>query len=228
VSSCTDCGPRGTPWTTSCGRSAERTRRRARMTSPAARIMANVLILASRRRPPASKFMKNARWRSTTGRKGRALSATAPSRCRTCESARRTPSSCSNAGRPRTAGYSRRPARRSWADRISGPGLRAFILYQHHHCHVKQPKLHSNCANGASSSPSRRSTPCWRLVRWPSRLRRPPAQNRPGGQFGHHRRRLRRAPPRPERLRHRRQRPTCAWLGSADNKSRVGFPDPPA
>ncbi len=104
-----------------------------------------------------------------------------------------------------------------------GPGLRAFILYQHHHCHVKQPKLHSNCANGASSSPSRRSTPCWHLVRWPSRLRRPPAQNRPGGQFGHHRRRLRRAPPRPERLRHRRQRPTCAWLGSADSKSRVGF-----
>lgn len=23
-----------------------------------------------------------------------------------------------------------------------GPGLRAFILYQHHHCHVTQPKLH--------------------------------------------------------------------------------------
>lgn len=23
-----------------------------------------------------------------------------------------------------------------------GPCLRAFILYQHHHCHVPQPKLH--------------------------------------------------------------------------------------
>lgn len=23
-----------------------------------------------------------------------------------------------------------------------GPGLRAFVLYQHHHCHVTQPKLH--------------------------------------------------------------------------------------
>jgi ribonucleoside-diphosphate reductase alpha chain len=55
-----------------------------------------------------------------------------------------------------------------------------------------------------------------------------PAQNGPGSQFGRHGRRLRRAPPRPERLRHRRQRPDLRLVRQRRQQEPYWLPDPSA
>jgi hypothetical protein len=42
-----------------------------------------------------------------------------------------------------------------------GPGLRAYVLYRHHQCHVTQNRCCANNGwNGASTSPRGRSMPC--------------------------------------------------------------------
>ena len=85
---------------------------------------------------------------------------------------------CANAGRPRTAGCSRRLARRNFADCIS---VRACVPSSCTNTTTATSRSRSgmsNCSNGAWTSPSAKSTRCWRRVRRPSRPRSPACSRR--------------------------------------------------
>ena len=105
-----------------------------------------------------------------------------------------------------------------------GPGLRAFILYQHHHCHVTQPKLHEQLlewgldlsvgqidtllASGQESFSAEKSSLLKAGLAVSSAVTVDDSGARHQGQNGYVT---------------VVSGPTFAWFGSADNKSRIGF-----
>jgi len=105
-----------------------------------------------------------------------------------------------------------------------GPGLRAFILYQHHRCHVTQPKLHEQLrewgldlsvgqidallASGQDAFSAEKSSLLKTGLAVNSAVTVDDSGARHQGQNGYVT---------------VVSGPTFAWFGSADNKSRIGF-----
>ena len=105
-----------------------------------------------------------------------------------------------------------------------GPGLRAFILYQHHHCHVTQPKLHEQLrewgldlsvgqidallASGQDAFSAEKSSLLKTGLAVSSAITVDDSGARHQGKNGYVT---------------VVSGPTFAWFGSADNKSRIGF-----
>jgi len=105
-----------------------------------------------------------------------------------------------------------------------GPGLRAFILYQHHHCHVTQPKLHEQLlewgldlsvgqidallASGQDAFSAEKSSLLKAGLAVSSAITVDDSGARHQGKNGYVT---------------VVSGPTFAWFGSADNKSRIGF-----
>ena len=105
-----------------------------------------------------------------------------------------------------------------------GPGLRAFILYQHHHCHVTQPKLHEQLrewgldlsvgqidallASGQEAFSAEKSSLLKTGLAVSSAVTVDDSGARHQGKNGYVT---------------VVSGPTFAWFGSADNKSRIGF-----
>ena len=105
-----------------------------------------------------------------------------------------------------------------------GPGLRAFILYQHHHCHVTQPKLHEQLLEwgldlsvgqinallvfGQEDFSAEKSSLLTTGLAVSSAITVDDSGARHQGKNGYVT---------------VVSGPTFAWFGSADNKSRIGF-----
>jgi hypothetical protein len=105
-----------------------------------------------------------------------------------------------------------------------GPSLRAFILYQHHHCHVTQPKLHEQLrewgldlsvgqidallASGQDVFSAEKSSLLKTGLAVSSAITVDDSGARHQGKNGYVT---------------VVSGPTFAWFGSADNKSRIGF-----
>ncbi len=105
-----------------------------------------------------------------------------------------------------------------------GPGLRAFILYQHHHCHVTQPKLHEQLrewgldvslgqidallASGQEAFSAEKASLLKTGLEVSSAVTVDDSGAPHQGQNGYVT---------------VVSGPTFAWFGSADNKSRIGF-----
>ena len=105
-----------------------------------------------------------------------------------------------------------------------GPSLRAFILYQHHHCHVTQPKLHEQLrewgldlsvgqidallASGQDAFSAEKSSLLKTGLAVSSAITVDDSGARHQGKNGYVT---------------VVSGPTFAWFGSADNKSRIGF-----
>ncbi|WP_299070926.1 transposase, partial [Accumulibacter sp.] len=105
-----------------------------------------------------------------------------------------------------------------------GPSLRAFILYQHHHCHVTQPKLHEQLrewgldlsvgqidallASGKDAFSAEKSSLLKTGLAVSSAITVDDSGARHQGKNGYVT---------------VVSGPTFAWFGSADNKSRIGF-----
>jgi len=105
-----------------------------------------------------------------------------------------------------------------------GPGLRAFILYQHHHCHVTPPKLHEQLrecgielsvgqidalrTSGQEAFSAEKSSLLKTGLAISSAITVDDSSARHPGRNGYVT---------------VVSGPTFAWFGSADNKSRIGF-----
>ena len=105
-----------------------------------------------------------------------------------------------------------------------GPGLRAFLLYQHHHCHVTQPKLHEQLrewgielsvgqidallTSGQEAFSAKKSSLLKTGLAISSAITVDDSGARHQGRNGYVT---------------VVSDPTFAWFGSADNKSRIGF-----
>jgi hypothetical protein len=105
-----------------------------------------------------------------------------------------------------------------------GPGLRAFLLYQHHHCHVTQPKLHEQLREwgldisvgqidpllgfGQDAFAAEKSSLLKTGLAVSSAVTVDDSGARHQGKNGYVT---------------VVSGPTFAWFGSADNKSRIGF-----